>query len=313
MGESVSEWKNVTSGVPQGSVIGPLLFIIYINEIPDLMYHICKLYADDNKIIAILKEESDTNRLQQDIAHLQAWCKTWCAKLNEAKCKIMHIGRQNAEQSYTIPLENDNTYTLRTTDCEKDLGIYISNDLKWSRQCMYAANKANFILGTLRRTFTFWHNEMVKRLYTTFVRPHLEYAIQVWRPKFAKDLKILEDVQRRATKLAPSLKKVHYEKRLQVLELTTLSDRQDRGDLIQIYKLAHGLESVNLLNPPIFRNSRTRGHSLRYTKELAIRVPRSNFITNRIAEKWNGLNESVVNAPTVNSFKARYDLLATQT
>jgi hypothetical protein len=101
MGEIMSEWVKVLSGVPQGSVLGPLLFIIFINDLPEILAHLCLIYADDSKVLAPLdSEELKHNRLQQDISKLEKWCAEWSMELNTLKCKIMHFGKNNPKRVY---------------------------------------------------------------------------------------------------------------------------------------------------------------------------------------------------------------------
>jgi hypothetical protein len=128
-------------------------------------------------------------------------------KLNENKCKVMYIGGGNEKNIFTIESYDGSIRTnLIETTLERDLGIMISADLKWRQHVMHCANKANKILGMLSRTFEYRDLELIKSLYTTFVRPHLEFAVAVWSPYLKGDIDVLERVQRRATKLVPSLK-----------------------------------------------------------------------------------------------------------
>ena len=139
---------------------------------------------------------------------------------NYDKCKVMHLKKNNntkktsltpLEFSYTMGTQDSiERHILEITSNERDLGIRLTNNLKWSAHEKNAANKANSVLGTLRSTFMYWTKETTKTLYTTFVRPHLEYAASVWNPYRKKDEQILESVQRRATKLAPELMNLDY-------------------------------------------------------------------------------------------------------
>jgi hypothetical protein len=146
-------------------------------------------------------------------------------------------------------------------------------------------------------------------LYTTFVRPHLEYAASAWSPYHTKDIKLLEKVQRRATKLVKELKHLPYAERLKAIGLTTLATRRTRGDLIDYFKIVNNLNIVawHNPNPPNCSAYNTRGHSLRTTRQITTCLPRNHFLSNRIAPLWNSLPPEIVLAPSVNSFKARID------
>ena len=148
----------------------------------------------------------------------------------------------------------------------------------------------------------------MRTLYTSLVRPHLEYANTVWSPYLAKDIRDLEAVQRRASKLVPSLKNLSYPDRLHKLRLPTLTYRRQRGDLIETYKILHQIYHIDPNH--FFRRSattRTRGHSLKLEKPRASTSVRLRTFSNRIVNSWNSLPEEVASAPSLNSFKNRLD------
>jgi len=182
--------------------------------------------------------------------------------------------------------------------------------LKWENQVKSAAIKANYKLGQLTKAFKYKDKEIVKSLYCTFVRPFLEFAIPVWCPYYEKDIEILERIQHKATKLAPEIRHLNYEERLKALELTSLRHRRIRGDLIQQYKIHHGIDKVIWHSPPQFITSsnHTRGHMARIQKQKITNCAhRENFFTNRVVNYWNNLTDDIVNAVTVNSFKSKID------
>ncbi|PIK39075.1 hypothetical protein BSL78_24082 [Apostichopus japonicus] len=129
----------------------------------------------------------------------------------------MHIGSSNQKFTYNL-----NGVELQEVSVERDLGIYIDSSLQPSKHCLEAAKRGNRVLGMIKRNFSFLKEDIVVRLYKQLVRPHLEYAVQAWNPYFAKDKEVLEKVQRRATRMISSLKRVPYYRRLQLLNLTTL-------------------------------------------------------------------------------------------
>ena len=315
-GEIVSNSREVWSGVPQGSVIGPLLFVIYINDMPEHVSCPMKLYADDSKLFALIRKDSLEFDLQKDICAISSWCCLWSMKLNAAKCKIMHIGNNNENRTYSID-DGKKITTLATTEMEKDLGVLVCSNGRWSEQAISAASKANRVLGMMRNTFRYWSDEVAQIVYPTFVRPHLEFASSVWNPRRKKDIAILEKVQHRATKTYNS-RHLNYEDRLIKFGFTTLEQRRHRGDLIQCYKLVHGIEKVNWCpeNKILSRfgnNISTRRHNLQLTREIIKGCePRFNFLLNRIATPWNNLPHNIVFAPSVNSFKNRIDIYLKQ-
>ena len=145
------------------------------------------------------------------------------------------------------------------------------------------------MLGMLKRTFVTRNKDIWKKLYTTYVRPHLEFAISAWNPYLKKDIETLEKVQRRATKISPTIKNLSYENRLEKLKLTTLEKRRTRGDLIQQFKIANNLDIIEWENPPSTAPPRS-GRRGQYKRELVKNcAQRFNFFNNRIACEWNAL------------------------
>jgi ribonuclease P/MRP protein subunit RPP40 len=314
MGDCFTEWVDVISGVPQGSVLGPILFLVFINDLPNHINNECRLYADDNKVIAPISSEDDAFNFQNDIYKLDEWSEKWSMALNFEKCKIMHFGKNNVEYPYYLK-NNGVTQRIETSSVEKDVGIYISDDLKWSKQVRSAACKANNILSVIDKTFTYKDKNLIRMLYCTYVRPHLEFAIQAWCPYFMKDIDELEKIQHRATKLKPELRHLDYRERLKALNLTTLEIRRLRGDLIQVFKIMKGFEVVELSSLSIIDSleavgpaSATRGHKMRIKAETVSNyLPRKNFFSNRVVFAWNRLPNKVIESTTINQFKNNLD------
>ena len=204
-GEAVSEWKNVESGVPQGSVLGPLLFLIYINDMPDLVHHIVKLFADDSKLLAVIKQDSDMFLLQDDIDRLVAWSNEWRLRFNFSKCKVMHFANRSSPTDLHFPLRmschaTGTSHFLECSRSERDLGIQIQHNLKWNDQIALAVAKANRTLGILNKAFKCWNIETLRTLFVTYVRPHLEYCAVIWSPYNKEDINRLERVRSNKTR-----------------------------------------------------------------------------------------------------------------
>ena len=292
IGEYMSEWKLIDSGVPQGSVLGPLFFVVFINDLLIRIKNVGKLFADDTKLLAIINSECDQASLQSDLNILQEWTNDWQIKFNALKCKVMHFGKTNTKYKYKI----DNV-VLEEVSVEKDLGIFISNNLDWSHHVNYAINKANKQLGRIRHAFQYIDKYIISLLYKSLIRPHLEYGAVIWSPQWIGEIDKLESVQHRATKIH-SLVGYSQEERNCILKLPSLVDRRRRGDLIQMFKLVNNFDSIDLHNPIKFYNAdgRTRGHSLKILRETVnkqnnckFNTIRHNFFTNRVARDWNNL------------------------
>ncbi len=306
---SFSSWTPVLSGIPQGSVLGPVLFICYINDMPGEVNSMIEMFADDTKIFTNIESEEDSEALQADLVKLQEWANKWQMRFNASKCKVMHLGRTNTHAPYNMQ-ENGENVKLTETVLEKDLGVQVDNNLKFSDQAELAANKGSQIVGMIRRAFVYLDGKMITTLFKSLVRPHLEYANSVWSPLYKKDVLVLENVQRRTTKLVPELKDLPYEERLRRLKLPSLVYRRLRGDLIETYKYLHGfynVDSSNLL--PLEHDTNTRGHNLKLQKQRFNTDTRKRFFSNRVVDYWNLLPDAVANAPSMNTFKNRLDLV----
>ena len=239
-----SEWVDVISGVPQGSVLGPILFLIYVNDIPEIVNCSIKMFEDDTKLFRTVKSIDDCKILQNDLNTLSQWTNDWLLSFNVDKCKVMHIGKNNPKLDYTMRSENENRILIETSE-EKNLGVWITNDLKHEKQVIAASQRAMAVLRSVRRAFVRFDIETFSIIYTSYIRPHLEYCIQAWSPYYAKDILLLEKVQRRATKLVWGVKELSYDERLERLKLFSLEERRLRGDLIQTFKLLIWKENVD--------------------------------------------------------------------
>ena len=236
-----SDWRNVSSGVPQGSVLGPILFLIYINDLDEDVK--CKIskFADYTKIANRVISLSQQQELQKDLNTLGEWAVDSQMFFNIDKCKVLHIGNRNVQANYTM-----NGKQLAKVEQEKDLGVVISSDLKPSKQCSEVVITANKLIGFIGRSFEFRTEEIILNLYNSLVRPHLEYCVQCWSPYYKKDIEKLEGVQRRMTKLISRLRNKPYEERLSELNLFSLTKRRLRGDLIEVFKIIKGIENMDI-------------------------------------------------------------------
>ncbi len=178
---SYSKWAPVTSGVPQGSVLGPTLFLAFINDMPEVVQSTMKLFADDSKIYRSSRTMQTPNILQMDLDNVCKWSDKWQMVLNHKKCKHMHIGVHNTDRKFMLRNENGTT-ELQTVEQEKDLGLLVDNKLKFSKHTTKSVSTANRNLGLIFRTFTYLDKDIFTVLYKSIVRPHLEYATPVWSP-----------------------------------------------------------------------------------------------------------------------------------
>ena len=298
-----SEWAKVTSGVPQGSVLGPILFQIYINDFDNSIISKLNKFADDSKLGKGVTSEEDIECLRKDLRNLEQWSKDWQMQFNTEKCSVMHLGRNNTASQYMI-----NDIILNKSEKERDLGVIVDKNLKFSEHCSKVANSANVTLGMIRRTIHCKSKSIITRLYKALVRPQLEYCVQAWRPYLKKDIEKLEKVQRRATKMISECSRFSYEDRLKITGLPSLEERRNRGDLIEVFKMLKGFSKIDYRQFfKLAENSRTRGHSYKLVLSRSRLEVRKHFFSQRVVSEWNKLPTSVVEATSVNCFKNKYD------
>jgi len=181
------------------------------------------MFADDTKLWCTIGQVSDSIPLQNDLRQLEHWTEKWQLAVNPDKCKVMHIGHRHTT-AYELQ-HNGKPRVLDESNEEKDLGVYVSTDLKPSTQCTKSANRAISILRMVKRNFPRTDKDDFAVLYKTYIRPHMEYCIQAWSSQLVKVIQTLEKVQRQATKCVIGMKGKTYEQRLQLLNITTLEKR----------------------------------------------------------------------------------------
>ena len=296
--------SEVVSGVPQGSVLGPLLFVVYINDLESGLINEVLKFADDSKLFGAVSSPEDVDKIRQDLLKLSNWSDEWLMVFNEAKCKVMHLGHNNPRALYSI-----NGYNLEETSEERDLGIIVQNNLKVSAQCSKVVKTANKILGMVKRHFTTRDKITVLNLYKTLIRPHLEFCVQAWRPSLVKDIELLEGVQRRATKIIQNYDKLSYEERLQRLDLTALETRRLRGDMIELFKILNNFEDVDYTQFFNLSCTNLRGHPMKLFKNRFCTNTGKFTFANRVVDKWNSLPMDVVSVKTLDMFKSKLDQL----
>ena len=306
---ALSQLIEVLSGVPQGSVLGPLLFLIFINDLPSCVQSDAYLFADDTKVFRQIHCKNDQVALQRDMTTLSVWCEDWLLKFNSKKCKTVTFGKQLLfDKAYYVTDESGVKHEILKDTYEKDIGVTMDKDLNFSLHIGEKVKTANQIMGIIRRCFQYLTEEMFLTLYTTLVRPHLEYAVSVWCPYKMKDIDLIESVQRRATRQVKSLKHLSYEDRLKKLNLFSMSFRRLRGDMIETFKILNGKYDENAAPTlHLSHNTRTRGNMQKLEIQKSKSNVRKNFFTVRVGKYWNSLPNSVINCDKVDNFKTNLD------
>ena len=306
-----SETGKVTSGVPQGSILGPLLFIIYINTMDKKLTGLTPIiskFADDTKVGSTVKTTTEKENMTKAMVVLSEWANEWLMCFNESKCKVLHFGRRNEKIDYKL-----NGVSLDKSDSEKDIGVIVHTSLKPTDQCNRAAWTANTVLGQMTRAVQYRDIKTWTRLYTTYVRPYLEYSTTAWNPWNKKDIETLEKVQERALRQITSIGHLSYEEKLKHLGLTTLEERRHRADMIQVWKILHGHDDTNeeiWFNRYSNTNSRpTRNNSnILNLKEPAFNTEiRRNFFSIRVCKPWNNIPIEIREESKLANFRLKYD------
>lgn len=296
IGGTLSAVHPAKSGVPQGSVLGPLLFLLYASDLHLHTQSAHQAFADDNKLYG----DPASGLLQHDLDHLAAWTIDWLIPLNPLKCTVLHLGGNKAQRTYHLL-----GHQLTAVTSQTDLGIIMSDDLKWGLQTNAVVKKVNSLLYMVRRAFSDFTPELLRAILVTYVFPILEYGVTSWSPYFQKDIALLEQVLRRATKLPRSLRDLQYEERLRRLGLESLGERRSDLDLFETFRILNGLYDVPALDG-LFERARahnTRGHSQKLRPGRSRRPLRKNFFAVRVVNRWNSLPEHAVSAPSLSAFK----------
>ena len=279
----------VLSGVPQGSVLGPLLFLIYIDDLPNcLTYSLISLFADDTKLLLNVTKFNDAN-LQSDLHAVLGWCDNWDLKFNLDKCYAMHFSNGSAPSVTNYSL---GSHTIQNLPHISDLGIQVNNSLSFEHHYKSICNKAYQCLYMIRRSLHLHSapTETKKQLYLSLVRSKLTYCSQLWRPLLIKHIIMLENVQRRATKFITNDYSSNYKIHLQRLHLLPLMYWLELQDLLYLIKnLQYPSVSLNIYNHVSFVASKTRRNHLmlkyKHTKSSIAR----HFYFNRVVKLWNAV------------------------
>jgi hypothetical protein len=240
-GES-SDTVTDSSGVPQESVLGPILFLVYINDLPESITSQVRLFADDTAVYLTVNDKDETT-LQTDLDKLQEWSLKWDMSFNPAKCQVVQVTKSKSPHPTAYMLQGQ---TLSTLSSARYLGVDLSNNLSWNTHTDRVATSANRTLGFLRRNIRTKAPGVRECAYKALVRPQLEYASCIWDPHTKHNTNKVEMVQRRAARwtLNDFSKYSSVTRMLDKLGWRAFEQRRSDARLCLFYKIIHGLVAI---------------------------------------------------------------------
>ena len=198
------------SGVPQGSVLAPIMFAIYVNDMDEGVTSYMSFFADDAKLLRRLESKRDCEQLQDDLEKIWKWGQKWEMEFNVKKCSVMEFGKSKNRISEIYNLGDKE---VKKVEFEKDLGVVITNAMTPDKQINKIIGETYNLLRSIKVAFAYMDEEIVKKILITMIRPRLECAVILWSPSTKKNIRKLERIQRATTKLAPELSELTYEER----------------------------------------------------------------------------------------------------
>ena len=311
----LSEPVSVASGVPQGSVLGPLLFLIYVNYVIYDIPCFSKVFADDTKLyLGYSRDVSNPSvaSFQQCIDKLVNESISWGLRMNASKCVVMRF----CSNSPTITVTGPSPYNILGNQIyfvpsHSDLGVVVDRNLKFHSHINRKAAMANNLTTNLLSCTICRDKDFLMNLYMMHLRPLLEYASSLWNLGYVGDLRVLERVQRRWTRSVTGFEDLSYGERLRRLDLFSFQGRLLRADLILVYKILHQKCAIDPVDVFLLReDGTTRGHDLKLFKPRTRLETRKRFFSVRVIDLWNNLSNDTVTSESVNQFKAnlKHDL-----
>lgn len=294
----------VESGVPQGTLMGPLLFLLHINDLPQHVTSFVRLFADDCLLYRPIYSVDDQILLQKDLNALQEWGKTWGMKFNASKCNIMRISRKKSPLHAFYDMSGE---ILKEVQECKYLGINISNNLKWNTHIAAITKKAQSSLGFIRRNTHHCPAKTRELAYLSMVRPSLEYCASVWDPGTTKNKTCIENVQKRSARMVKNdyRQQSSITSMLKDLKWNTLEERRKTARLVFMFKIIKKLVAVPMNNMDLelsTTKARKKHEFILKTLQSSTEVYKQSFIVKTIKD-WNNLTQQAVGSITTDAFK----------
>jgi len=296
----MSESVPVNSGVPQGSVLGPILFLVFIDDLPKYTSHSqVRLFADDTIVYLTVSSTDDCKKLQNDLESLEKWEKEWMVEFHPAKCNVLRITRRNQKTIFPYTLHG---HVLEEEKSAKYLGVTLSEDMSWNNHIDKVASKANSKLGFLKRNIKVKNSDLKEKAFKAIVRPTMEYCSSVWDPHTKQQSTTLEKVQRRAARWVTG----RFHNTSSVTDMLSrlgwreLAQRRVDSRLSVMYKIVHGLVAIPM---GVYC---TLQRDMVHLQQIVCRTQYYQFsFFPRTISDWNKLPRDTILANTLACFKNR--------
>ena len=233
--------SNVISGVPQGTVLGPLLFLIYIADIGENVRGKLQVYVDDTKLKKPIKAENDVESLQEDLEALYTWAQENNMEFNGAKFQILRFGDNDDLKNETIYFTDNMSNVIEEYETVKDLGVIMNNKATFTDHIEKAVKKARQKMGWILRTFKSKRKWFMRHMFKSLVIPHLDYCSQLWMPVNGAGIHTLEKVQMDFFKKIPDLQGMNYWEALKEMKMLSIQRRFERYRIVYIWKILEDL------------------------------------------------------------------------
>ena len=302
-----SDFTAVKSGVPQGSVLGPCLFLVYINDLPTYVESNSRLFADDAAVDRAIISSKDPEILQNDLDSLTKWEDQWDAEFHTVKCQVLTVSRKRDKEKRTYKLHG---HVLEQVEESKYLGLIHQQDGTWSRQIAETVKKANQTLGFLRRNLKIGSKRTKNLAYIALVRPLLEYAAPVWDPYQQREIEAIEKVQRRAARFVENRHRntSSVGDMLANLQWPTLEERRKTTRVSLLKKILDEKVTIRCeyLKPA---RSRARRENVCHNQQLEEQFSRTDYrkmaFFPRTIRDWNRLSSKEIGTTTLDLLKQR--------
>ena len=302
-----SEDTSVDSGVPQGSVLGPLLFLLFINDMPEVISSDSKLklFADDSILYRKINTKEDCKALQQDLQKLQDWESDWLMSFHPGKCQVLNVTRKRSPIHFSYSIHG---VILQIVDSAKYLGLNLTNSLSWNDHIDVIVKKANKSRSFLQRNLNSCPKVGKNYCYKTLVRPIVEYGSVIWDPYTQDNIHKLEMVQRRSARFTTG--KYQFQESvsqmMEELKWPSLETRRKEAKTTMMYKIINKIVDCDFSFTPASHS--LRGHSQKliipYAKSQTFQ---KSFLPDGI-RMWNGLSQNTVASSSVEEFKRMVQL-----